>query len=425
VIPAQFIAAKRDGQAHAAPEIHAWVDAYVAGEVGDEQMAAWAMAVYLNGMTAAETAALTAAMVASGATLRRGGRDRPRADKHSTGGVGDKVSVVLAPLLACCGLDVPMLSGRGLGPTAGTLDKLESIPGFATDLDAAGIDRVLAAAGCVITGTTADMVPADRRLYALRDVTGTVASIPLITASILSKKMAEDLDALVFDVKCGGGTFMKTPAQAGALAASLVTVGRSYGVEVGALLTDMSQPLGRAVGHANEIDEAVATLEGAGPKDLVAVTLALGAKLLVATGVAADGGAARAMLRRALDDGSGRETLARMVAAQGGDLEAPRPLAPASEIVAARAGWVAAFDAEALGLALIELGGGRKRHGDRVDPAVGFEVAARIGDRVEAGQPLLRVLGDRARLATLDFVRLADEAVAPPPLVMPWVESSP
>ncbi|MCZ6727894.1 MAG: thymidine phosphorylase [Acidobacteria bacterium] len=419
--PVVFIAAKRDGGAHTAGEIAAWIEAYVAGRIGDEQMAAWAMAVYLNGMTPEETAALTAAMIDSGSRLQRGVSTRPRVDKHSTGGVGDKVSILLAPLLACSGLDVPMLSGRGLGATGGTLDKLESIRGFRTDLDAAEIDRVLSEVGCVITGTTLDMVPADRKLYALRDVTGTVSSIPLITASILSKKMAEDLDALVFDVKCGGGSFMQTPERARALADSLVAVGRTYGVATSALLTDMDQPLGRMIGHANEIDESVAALEGRGPQDLIEVTLALGAELLVATGVAADEAAARGLLQDEIDSGAGRETLARMVAAQGGDLEAPRPLAAVSEVAAAEAGWVVAIDAKALGLAAIDLGGGRKRQGDRIDHSVGLEILVRRGDQVESGQPLMRVFGERELLAELDLaqtVQIAADAPPPRPLIL-------
>jgi pyrimidine-nucleoside phosphorylase len=419
--PSTFIAAKRDGGAHAPEEIAAWIAACVRGEVGDEQLAAWLMAVYLRGMSADETAALTAAMVDSGTRLSRGAREKPRVDKHSTGGVGDKVSVILAPLLVCCGLEVPMISGRGLGATAGTLDKLDSIPGFRTDLDAAGIDRVLDAAGCVITATTADMVPADRKIYALRDVTATVASIPLITASILSKKVAEDLDALVFDVKCGAGSFMKTPARARALADSLVAVGSTYGVDVRALLTDMSQPLGRAIGHANEIDESVAALEGEGPADLMEVTLALGAELLVAVGAAPVEREAHAVLEGHVASGAGREALARIVAAQGGDLEAARPLAPAAEVEASEDGFVTAIDAATLGLALIELGGGRKRRSDAVDFSVGFEMLVRVGDHVEKGQPLLRVHGERERLGDLDpafAVHLGPEPVEPPPLIL-------
>ncbi len=420
--PSIFIAAKRDGGAHAPEEIAAWIAACVGGEVGDEQLAAWLMAVYLRGMSAEETAALTAAMVASGSRLSRGTREKPRVDKHSTGGIGDKVSIVLAPLLVCCDLEVPMISGRGLGATAGTLDKLDSIPGFRTNLDATEIERVLDAAGCVITATTADMVPADRKIYALRDITGTVASIPLITASILSKKMAEDLDALVFDVKCGAGSFMKTAARARALADSLVAVGSAYGVEVRALLTDMSQPLGRSVGHANEIDESVAALEGDGPADLMEVTLALGAQLLVAVDAAADEADGRAELEKHVRTGAGREALARLVAAQGGDLEAARPLAPASEVTAPEGGFVSQIDAASLGLGLIELGGGRKRRGDAVDFSVGFEMLARVGDRVEAGQPLLRVHGDRGRLGGgLDperVVHLGPEPVEPPRLIL-------
>ncbi len=418
--PERFIAVKRDGGEHEATVIADWIEAYVDGEVGDDQMAAWLMAVYLNGMSAAETAALTGAMVDSGGRLLRGDRGLPRVDKHSTGGIGDKVSIVLAPLLACSGVEVPMISGRGLGPSGGTLDKLEAIPGLRTDLDLAEIDRVLAAAGCVITGTTADIAPADRRLYALRDLTATVASVPLITGSILSKKVAEELDALVFDVKVGSGAFMKTEDRAGELARSLVDAGRAYGVETAALITDMSQPLGRAIGNAIEVDEAVATLEGDGPDDLVAVTMALGEELLVATGVAGDREAARARLQSALADGSGRERLGLMVAAQGGDLEASRPLAAASDVTAPRDGWITAFDGEAIGFAIIELGGGRQHRDDEIDPAVGLRCHVRIGDRVEAGAPLFTLHGDPERLApdaVVDAVTIGDAPVEPPPLL--------
>lgn len=415
--PAGFIAVKRDGGAHSEAAIREWIGAFVRGEVADEQMAAWAMAVYLRGMSAEETAALTAAMVDSGERLSRDGRPRPRVDKHSTGGVGDKVSIVLAPLLACCELDVPMLSGRGLGATGGTLDKIESIPGLRTDLDRAAIDRVLDAAGCVITGTTDAMVPADRELYALRDVTGTVGSIPLMTASILSKKMAEDLDALVLDVKWGSGAFMKTAEKARALAESLMAVGSAYGVATRALLTDMSQPLGRAVGHALEVDEAVAALEGEGPEDLMEVTLALGAELLVATGRSPAAAAAHDVLAGHVASGAGREALARMVAAQGGDLEAARPLAAATVVAAPRGGHLAAVDTELLGLAVIELGGGRKRQGDRIDHSVGLELAVRLGEGVDRGQPLLRLYGDPDRLDGLDLAAafsIADEPAEVP-----------
>ncbi len=415
-----MIAIKRDGGEHSAGQIEEWIEGYTAGRVGDEQMAAWAMAVYLNGMTAVETAALTGAMVASGTRLSRGKGKRSRVDKHSTGGIGDKVSIVLAPLLACCGVDVPMISGRSLGPSGGTLDKLESIPGFRTDLELAEIDRLIADVGCVITGTTADIAPADRRLYALRDVTSTVASVPLITGSILSKKVAEDLDALVFDVKVGSGAFMKTFDQARELADSLVCAGRAYGVETSALITDMSQPLGRAVGNALEIDEAVAALEGEGPEDLVEVTLALGAKLLTAAGVAADDAAARDELADRIADGAGRERLARMVAAQGGDLAEPRPLSERSTITASRSGYVAGFDGEAIGFAVLELGAGRKRQRDAIDPGVGLETQVRIGDRVEVGHPLFTLYGDPQHLASgrlESTIVIEADRVDPPPLI--------
>ena len=264
-----LIAKKRDGGELSAEEIAWLVHGYVAGHVPDYQKAAWAMAVYLRGMTVAETAALTEAMLHSGRTLTWPAGGLPKVDKHSTGGIGDKVSLVLAPLLACCGVQVPMISGRGLGATGGTLDKLESIPGFRTDLSIDEMRRMLAEGGCFITGTTHDLVPADRKLYALRDVTGTVPSIPLITASIMSKKLAEGLDALVLDVKFGSGAFMKTLAEARQLAESLVATGKQMGVPTTALLTDMGQPLGRMAGNAVEVNETVTALQGNGPADLM------------------------------------------------------------------------------------------------------------------------------------------------------------
>ena len=279
--PVSLIARKRDGHTLSSDEIAWFMDGFVRGEVADYQMSAMAMAIYCRGMSTEETSALTECMLRSGETLDWPDSTTPKVDKHSTGGIGDKVSLVLAPLLACCGLAVPMISGRGLGASGGTLDKLESIPSFRTNLSTDEIRQQIDTVGCVITGQTANLVPADKKLYALRDVTGTVPSIPLITASIMSKKLAEGLDALVLDVKHGTGAFMKSPADARALAASLVGVGKRMGLATTALLTDMNQPLGRMAGNAVEVDESITALEGDGPADLMEVTLALGSELLI------------------------------------------------------------------------------------------------------------------------------------------------
>ncbi len=528
--PAIIIARKRDGLELGPDEISAFVSGFAEGAIPDYQMAALAMAIFLRGMTAAETAVLTARMLASGRKLkwqrtapnwsdeeeappdpssepteeltalpgcsavepkpRLGtgqdqrksdrsltvrenravppqtsdtlllegstpvecrpepvlsqrdtveidavdpasedealgdtieiqlpGRGRPSSssaandtvdyrhglgnqppfsgpvvDKHSTGGLGDKVSLILAPLLACCGLRVPMISGRGLGATGGTLDKLESIPGFRTLLSLDEITRITDRVGCVITGASAELAPVDRRLYALRDVTATVESIPLITASIMSKKLAEGLTALVLDVKYGSGAFMKTLGSARKLAASLVETGQRMGVKTSALLTNMDQPLGRMVGNTLEVDEALATLAGNGPQDLWEVTRELGADLLLTTGTSSDRPSARKLLEGHLNSGRALAKFIEMVAAQGGNLNAPRPRATTqSDIVATKSGFVSRINAEALGIAVLELGGGRRVMSDRIDHGVGLEMLARIGDRVELGQPLVKV----------------------------------
>jgi pyrimidine-nucleoside phosphorylase len=355
------------------------------------------------------------------------GAGLPRVDKHSTGGIGDKVSLLLAPLLACCGVQVPMLSGRGLGATGGTLDKLESIPGLRTDLTLEQIQSVVAKVGCVICGATDALVPADRKLYGLRDVTATVPSIPLITASIMSKKLAEGIDALVLDVKFGSGAFMKTEPQARALAESLVATGRRMGVATCALLTDMNQPLGRLVGNAVEVDEAVAALQGEGPEDLLEVTLALGGELLVLAQGAATLAEGRQQLTDALDSGAAYEKLAQMVAAQGGDLEAPRAVAPASAVRAPRTGYVVAIDAERLGETVIALGGGRHKLGDRLDHSTGFEMQVQLGDRVERGQPLARLfahstLAEAGHAALQGAITLGEAPPQVGPLILDRLE---
>lgn len=384
----QIIARKRDGHPLDAADITAFVRGYVDGSIPDYQMAALAMAVYFQGMDLAETTVLTEQMLRSGTVLEWSADGPPKVDKHSTGGVGDKVSLVLVPLLACCGLHVPMISGRGLGPTGGTLDKLESIPGFRTDLGTDEIRRLTEQVGCVITGATSDLVPADQQLYALRDVTATVPSIPLITASILSKKLAEGLDALVLDIKFGSGAFMKTVDFARELATSLVQVGTRLGLNVSALLCDMNQPLGWMVGNAVEVQESVEALEGNGPADLMEIVFGLGAELLQVTGKAPDCESVRRMLQQQIDAGHALERFNQMIVAQGGDPKAVLGVAGESVIEAERDGYVSAMDTARIGQAIIELGGGRRRKEDIIDPSVGIKMLVRLGDHVAAGQPL-------------------------------------
>jgi pyrimidine-nucleoside phosphorylase len=412
--PVWTIAKKRDGGELTETEIRQFMTGYVAGELADYQMSALSMAIYLQGMSAGETAALTDCMLASGARLEWDEGGLPLVDKHSTGGIGDKVSLLLAPMLACCDLRVPMISGRGLGATGGTLDKLESIPGFRTDLSLHEMRKVVESVGCVITGATADLVPADRKLYALRDVTATVPSIPLITASIMSKKLAEGLEALVLDVKFGSGAFMKTVESARELAQSMVNTGRRMGVPTTALLTDMNQPLGRMVGNAVEIDESVAALEGNGPADLLEVTLALGAELLVSAGQAKTDDEARQKLQKTIDSGTAREKFAQMVAAQSGDLDALREVAPSSEVLANRVGFVAEIDTEQLGQAVIAMRGGRQQLGDQLDRSTGIEMLVRLGEQVEVGQPLANIfapttLAEEGQQRLKEAIRIAAE----------------
>jgi len=419
--PVHLIARKRDGGELSRDEIAFLVRGFVEGAVPDYQMAAFAMAVYFQSMTEDETAALTREMLLSGVRLHW--HDGPSiVDKHSTGGIGDKVSLVLAPLLASCGLRVPMISGRGLGPTGGTLDKLEAIPGFRTDLSLDEMTAVVDRVGCVITGATAEIVPADRRLYALRDVTATVPSIPLITASIMSKKLAESLDALVLDVKCGSGAFMKTRDQAVALARALVNAGHQAGVPTTALVTDMNQPLGRMCGNAVEVNESLDCLSGEGPDDLRAITIALGAELLISLGNVADRTQAEAVLSQKLESGAARQVFEQMVTAQGGRLGEVRPVAAEFLISSDRAGFVTRIDAEALGRAVIDLGGGRRHVGESIDHSVGLEMLVRIGDEVNPGQPLIRVFARNETPALFarirSAVRVADDEIDWPEFIV-------
>jgi len=426
VTPAHLIARKRDGGEPSADEIAFLIQGFVDGSVPDYQISALAMAIFFQGMTDNETAALTDEMLRSGVQLQW--PDGPGVvDKHSTGGVGDKVSLILAPLLAACGLRVPMISGRGLGPTGGTLDKLESIPGFRTDLSINEMQSVVDRVGCVITGASEQLAPADRKLYALRDVTGTVPSVPLITASIMSKKLAESLDTLVLDVKCGSGAFMKTPEQARALAESLVQTGRRMGVATRALITDMNQPLGRMCGNAVEVNESLDCLSGGGPDDLRELTLALSAELLVAAGHSESLDTARATLIDRLDSGAAREKFEQMVMLQGGDLSATRRVAAEFAITAERSGFVTTIDTEALGQAIIDLGGGRRRAGESIDHSVGLDCVVRIGQEVQPGDLLVRVFAaDRSpelELRIAEAIQTGEQPTMNSPLVLSSIRS--
>ena len=397
MIPQDLIALKRDDEAIPLDDLRAFVLDYSKGEVPDYQMAAFAMATCLNGMNFEETATLTQAMMDSGETLDFSEFETFAVDKHSTGGIGDKVSLVLAPLIAACGGLVPMISGRGLGLTGGTLDKLESIPGYRTNLSANELRQVVSDCGCVITGQTERLAPADKKLYALRDVTGTVASVPLITASILCKKLAAGVRGLVLDVKCGSGSFMKTEEDARKLAETMVAVGTRSGCRVEALLTDMNRPLGRTVGNALEVAEVVRTLKGDGPSDLVEITFALGVRMLAMIGISGDADALRTLLEDALYSGRAFDRFSKMVSLQGGDpafVEFPEKLPTASLIdiiPAPNTGYVTAVDAEKAGRAAFILGAGRTHREDAVDFAVGVSDLKQIGEPVAKGDSLARI----------------------------------
>ncbi len=382
-----LISRKRDGEELSEKEIRLLIEGYTSGEVPDYQISAFAMAVYFSGMTAAETAALTRAMIDSGDSFTH--RDGPPVvDKHSTGGIGDKISLVLAPLVACAGCRVPMVSGRGLGITGGTLDKLESIPGFNVHLDLDTATTQLNRIGVVMMGQTERFCPADKKLYALRDVTGTVPSIPLITASIMSKKLAESLERLVLDVKFGSGAFMRTKKDAQTLADAMIAVGNEMGVEVHAILNPMSEPTGRAVGNALEVIEALESLDGGGPDDLRQITLDLAVKIA---------GVTRAELEGLIDDRSARAKFDDLVAAQGGnpaDLSRLAEIHRAPEIrevLAPTTGVIDKVDAGLIGQAAVQLGAGRARATDGVDHAVGFDQLVKIGEHAHAGHPLCRI----------------------------------
>jgi thymidine phosphorylase len=381
---------KRDRGELSGDQIDWVIDAYTRGSVADEQMSALLMAILLNGMTAAELSRWTDAMVRSGVRMDWSVLDRPTTDKHSTGGVGDKITLPLAPTVAACGAAVPQLSGRGLGHTGGTLDKLESIPGWRAALSNDEMLAILKEVGAVVCAAGESLAPADRKLYALRDVTGTVESIPLIASSIMSKKIAEGTSALVLDVKVGSGAFMKTEGDARDLAETMVGLGMAAGVTTVALLTDMDTPLGLTAGNALEVRESIEVLAGGGPADVVELTVALGREMLAAAGLA--GGKDPA---HALKDGSAMDTWRRMVTAQGGDPDAQLPAARESQVVNADSeGVLQRLDAYAVGVAAWRLGAGRSRKEDKVQAGAGVELHAKPGDRVRAGQPLLTLHTD-------------------------------
>ena len=419
-----LIRAKRDGHHLTGTDISWLFEAYARGEVADEQMSALLMAIYFRGLDPAELSTWTAAMIASGDRLDLSAIQKPTVDKHSTGGVGDKVSLILAPLVASCGAAVPQLSGRGLGHTGGTLDKLESIPGFRAGLTPAETLAVLASAGCVICAAGSGLAPADGRLYALRDVTGTVESIPLIASSIMSKKIAEGTSALVLDVKVGTGAFMTSRDQARELARTMVALGAEHQVRTRALLTRMDTPLGRAVGNAVEVAEAVEALQGHGPPDLMEVTLALARQMLALAGLTAGPAADPAA---ALADGRALATYRAMVRAQGGDPDAPLPRAAHTHLVPAPgSGWLTRLDALAVGTAAWRLGAGRARKEDEVSATAGIICLAKPGDRVQAGQPVLELRADEPErfgpaLAALDGAIAVSEQ-GPPSHVSPVIE---
>lgn len=424
-----LIERKRDGGRITSSEWRTLMQRYGSGEVPDYQMAALAMAIFFNGLDRSEIGAMTDAMLRSGASLDLTHLRVGRVDKHSTGGVGDKVSLVLAPLVACLGVAVPMMSGRGLGHTGGTLDKLEAIPGFRTDLSLNEAIRLVERVGCALIGQTNEIAPADRRLYALRDATATVESIPLISASIMSKKLAEGLTGLVLDVKRGSGAFLPELDRGLALAQTMIDLGADYGCPVVALLTAMDRPLGRACGNALEVEEAIMALRGDGPADLMSVTYALGAEMLLLGGVVADRDEARRRMEVAISSGKAAAKFEEIIAAQGGNpavVEDPSLLPQAVEcelFLAPRDGVVAHVEPRAIGRGITMLGGGRTKVEDVVDPSVGFVITARPGDIVRAGEPLATVFardrdGVAGGLAVLrEAIRIADDAEPPLPLI--------
>ncbi len=426
----ELIEVKRDGGTHSAEELQRLVGAFVSGEMPDYQMAAWLMAAFIRGLDSEETAALTEAMARSGRMVDLSSIPGIKVDKHSTGGVGDTTTLVLAPLVASCGVPVAKMSGRGLGFTGGTLDKLESIPGFTVTLEPDEFLRQVRDVGLAVIGQSPDVDPADKKMYALRDVTATVPSTPLIVGSIISKKVAGGADAIVLDVKVGSGAFMKTEADARALAAELSRVGELLGRTVVCILTDMDQPLGRAVGNALEVREAIATLKGEGPADLTELCLVFGAKMLVLGGIAEDEREARDLLLDSIATGRALDTFRAWVHAQCGDERVADDVsllpigAHTRAVTAGTGGWIAGFDAEGVGRAAMATGAGRARKEDDIDPGAGLELEVKVGQRVEAGDTIATLytsdpaLLDEAETRLRNAVRIGAEEVEPPPLFL-------
>jgi pyrimidine-nucleoside phosphorylase len=430
VTPAQLVRRKREGEELSPAEIREFFQGYGDGSVEEYQMSAFLMAVFFRGLTGGELAALVDVMLHSGAVADLSRVPGRKVDKHSTGGVGDKVSLVLAPLVAALGVPVPMMSGRGLGHTGGTLDKLETIPGFRTDLSLSEFASQMERLGCALIGQTAEVAPLDRRLYALRDVTATVESIPLIASSIMSKKLAEGIDALLLDVKVGNGAFIPDPARAAELARTMIAIGAAHGREVVALLTAMDRPLGHAIGNALEVEECVLTLRGEGPADLRELTLMQAAEMLVLGGVAEGVDAALTAATAALDDGRALAKMRDVIRAQGGNdavLDDPAilPQAPMRHVMVAPArGYVMSMDVRAIGEAAVALGAGRATLGAPILPDVGFHITARPGDEVAAGEPIGTVYcrsaesGAEAGSRVLAAIRIGPERQEPLPLVV-------
>ena len=428
-----IIKKKRDGERLTDEEIHFFVEGYVAGDIPDYQASALCMAIYFRGMDLGETTALTLAMRDSGDTLHMNGIDGLRVDKHSTGGVGDKTSLIVAPIVATLGVKVAKMSGRGLGHTGGTVDKLEAIQGFRTDLDTATFERVVNEVGIAIVGQSANLAPADKLLYALRDVTATVDSLPLIASSIMSKKLAADDDCIVLDVKTGSGAFMKSEADSRALAEVMVGIGKRAGKRTRALITDMDRPLGRAIGNSLEVIEAIETLRGEGPEDLCELCVALATHMLVISD-RGDEATCEASVRRVMTDGTALGTLAAMVQAQGGDpdwIYHPEkfPRAPFSrEVKAPRSGYITHVDCEGYGVSALLLGAGRNTKADTIDPTAGILLAAKTGDHVTEGQTLATLyaskeaLLDAAEARLLAATEIGDEEPAARPLIVSVVE---
>jgi len=436
MIPQWLIEKKRDGIALSDEEIRAFIEGFTDGTIPDYQMAAMAMAIYFKGMTPNEISVLTDIMMNSGDIVDTSGIDRPKVDKHSTGGIGDKVSLILAPLVACCDLAVPMISGRGLGITGGTLDKLDAIPGYRTDLSEKEFLSIVDTCGCSITGQTGQLAPADKKLYALRDVTGTVPSIPLITASIMSKKLAAGIDALVLDVKWGRGAFMKTSEDANKLAQSMVRVGANMGKSMAALITDMNQPLGNTVGNALEVKETIEALQGRGVDDLMEVTMALAARMLTITERSATKVEALGVLQQHLSSGRAFEKFKEMAALQGADVRALDnpdllPTAPVQiPFPSPEAGYISSVNADLIGRASLVLGAGRMKTDDSVDLAVGLSDLVKAGTAVEKGDPLLILhitnedKTDEARAFLADAFSFSSTPEIPPPMITDSIMST-